>query len=388
MLDCHEDVLALTKKLVQTNSVVNLGGEADLSKVVYEWIGELPYFKENRSYLRYQQTIDDDIERYNVIAFVKGTKAPSDKTIILMGHLDTVGIDDFNHLKKHACNPDALMDALKSERLPPLVDEHLHSGEFLFGRGVLDMKSGVASNLYLLKYYSEHPEQLKGNLVVITECDEEDGSRGILSALKELKSIREEHRFEYIGAVNADFVTPRFDGDENRYIYKGTVGKLLPSFYVTGEEAHVGSCFDGIDPNFIIAELTKQISYNPELCNEAYGETTVPPVSLKQVDLKPTYTVQTALSAFAYYNFFVHSWSPKEVLEKLKKQAEIAFDHVLDEFDRKYKRYSEISNQPYRESPWETRVFIYEELDRLLTEEHGETYTKHMVRVQGAANAG
>ena len=276
----------------------------------------------------------------------------------------------------------------KSERLPPLVDEHLHSGEFLFGRGVLDMKSGVASNLYLLKYYSEHPEQLKGNLVVITECDEEDGSRGILSALKELKSIREEHRFEYIGAVNADFVTPRFDGDENRYIYKGTVGKLLPSFYVTGEEAHVGSCFDGIDPNFIIAELTKQISYNPELCNEAYGETTVPPVSLKQVDLKPTYTVQTALSAFAYYNFFVHSWSPKEVLEKLKRQAEIAFDHVLDELDQKYKKYSEISNQPYRESPWETRVFIYEELDRLLTEEHGETYTKHMVEVQGAANAG
>ena len=117
MLDCHEDVLALTKKLVQTNSVVNLGGEADLSKVVYEWIRELPYFKENRSYLRYQQTIDDDIERYNVIAFVKGTKAPSDKTIILMGHLDTVGIDDFNHLKKHACNPDALMDALQVRKI-------------------------------------------------------------------------------------------------------------------------------------------------------------------------------------------------------------------------------------------------------------------------------
>lgn len=378
MLDCYEEVLSLTKKLVQTNSVVNMGGEADLAKVVHEWISDLPYFQENRSYVHFQQTIDDDIDRYNVIAFVKGTKAPSNETIILMGHLDTVGIEDFNHLRQHACDPDALGKALQNETLPPLVEEHLQSGEYLFGRGVLDMKSGVASNLYLLKYYAEHPEQLKGNLVVITECDEEDGSRGILSALKVLQTIREEHDFKYIGAVNADFVTPRFDGDENRYIYKGTVGKLLPSFYVTGEEAHVGSCFDGIDPNFIIAELTRQISYNPDLSNEAYGEATVPPVSLKQTDLKPTYTVQTALSAFAYYNFFVHSWSPREVLERLKVQAETAFWHALNAFDQHNKHFSKMSDHGYRKNPWVVRVFIYEELDRLLKEEHGDAYIRHM----------
>ncbi|MFD1927442.1 M20/M25/M40 family metallo-hydrolase [Sporosarcina siberiensis] len=378
MLLCREEVFALTKKLVQTNSVVNLGGEIEMSQVVHDWIKKLPYFKKNPTFVRYQQTIDDDIERYNVIAFVKGTKEPSDKTVLLMGHMDTVGIEDFNHLKTHACNPDELMNALKLEPLPTIVTEHLESGEYLFGRGTLDMKSGVASNLYLLKYYSEHPEKLKGNLVVITECDEEDGSRGILSALKELITLREENGFDYIGAVNADFVTPRFDGDENRYIYKGTVGKLLPSFFITGEEVHVGTCFDGIDPNFIVAELTKQISYNPDLCNEAYGEVTVPPVSLKQTDLKPTYTVQTALSAFVYYNFFVHSWSPQDVLVMLKEQAEIAFQNALDEFKRKYEQYSKLSNQPVREITWKPRVYIYEELDALLTDEHGETYINHM----------
>ncbi|WP_438314624.1 M20/M25/M40 family metallo-hydrolase [Sporosarcina sp. FA9] len=378
MLICREEVFALTKKLVQTNSVVNLGGEIEMSQVVHNWIKKLSYFKENPSFVRYQQTIDDDIERYNVIAFVKGTKEPSDKTVLLMGHMDTVGIEDFNHLETHACNPDALMNALKSESLPAIVTEHLESGEYLFGRGTLDMKSGVASNLYLLKYYSEHPERLKGNLVVITECDEEDGSRGILSALKELIALREEYGFDYIGAVNADFVTPRFDGDENRYIYKGTVGKLLPSFFITGEEVHVGTCFDGIDPNFIAAELTKQISYNPDLCNEAYGEVTVPPVSLKQTDLKPTYTVQTALSAFVYYNFFVHSWSPQDVLVKLKEQAEIAFENALNEFKRKYEQYCKLSNQPVRDITWKPRVYIYEELVALLTEEHGETYINHM----------
>ncbi|MDQ0256850.1 arginine utilization protein RocB [Evansella vedderi] len=378
MLSCREDVLFFTKQLVNVESIVNTEGEKEISQAIYTLISSFPYFKENPGFVIKQQTNDDSLERYNVIAFVKGTKAPSNKTVVLMGHMDTVGIDDFNHLKDKACDPDQLMDSLKGEELPPLIDEHLRSGDYLFGRGVLDMKSGVASHLYLLNYYSDHPEELSGNLCVVIECDEEDSSHGILSALKELKALREEHGFEYIAAINADFVSPRFEGDVSRYIYKGTVGKLLPSFFITGAETHVGSCFEGIDPNFIAAELTRQISYNPELCNEAHGETTVPPVSLKQTDLKPTYTVQTALSAYVYYNFFIHSWSPKDVLVKLKEQAEIAFHNALTLFNERLAQFSSTTGQEYVEAPWKARVMTYEELEKTLVAEHGDAYLKHM----------
>lgn len=378
MLNCRDDVLFYTKQLVNIESVVNTDGEKEISQAVHTLISSFPYFQEHPGQIIKQQTIADEQERYNVIAYVKGTKKESDKTIILMGHMDTVGVEDFNQLKDKACNPDVLMEALKEEELPSGVADHLHSGDYLFGRGVLDMKSGIASHLYLLKYYSEHPDELEGNLVVVIECDEEDSSHGILSALKELKAFKEQENFDYIAAINADFVSPRYEGDENRYIYKGTVGKLLPSFFITGAETHVGSCFEGIDPNFIAAELTKQISYNPELCNEAYGETTVPPVSLKQTDLKPAYTVQTALSAYVYYNFFIHSWSPKDVLEKLQKQAETAFSNALADYRKKYEAFSKASGQPFTEVAWKTRVMTYEEMDKLLTEEHGESYTIHM----------
>ena len=199
-----------------------------------------------------------------MLAFVKGTKQPSSKTVILMGHTDTVGIDDYNHLKDKACYPASLMEALKEEPLPELVKQQLESGDWHFGRGVLDMKSGVASHVFLLQYYSEHPEELAGNLLLLAECDEEDSSHGVLSSLKDLKKWREEHGFEYIALINSDFVAPRYDGDPNRYIYKGTVGKLLPSFYITGYETHAGSAFEGLDPNFIAAELTRQISYFPK----------------------------------------------------------------------------------------------------------------------------
>ncbi|MED1471446.1 M20/M25/M40 family metallo-hydrolase [Bacillus salipaludis] len=378
MLESREAVLALTTQLVNVESIVNTAGEKAIANSLYKIIADLPYFSKNTSYLTLEKTINDIHERYNVLAFVKGTKGTSNRTVILMGHIDTVGIDDFNQLKDRACFPDQLMEALKKEELPVSAKEHLESGDWLFGRGVLDMKSGVASHLYLLQYYSEHPEELDGNLVLLAECDEEDSSHGVLSALKVLKSWKEEHGFDYVAAINSDFVSPRYAGDINRYIYKGTVGKLLPSFFITGAETHVGSCFEGLDPNFIVAELTKQINYNPELCNEAFGETTVPPVSLKQTDLKPSYTVQTALSAYVYYNFFIHSWSPKDVLEKLKEQALIAFERALASFDERYKRYSAASGEPYVELPWAPRVFTYEEMEQMLVAEHGDTFVSHM----------
>ncbi|MFT9848565.1 M20/M25/M40 family metallo-hydrolase [Aneurinibacillus sp. REN35] len=378
MLHCVDEVLSLTKELVHTESIVNSEGEQVLAKQIYNQVKAWPYFAQHPQQVRCIQTVHDNVTRSNVLACVRGTKTKSQRTIILMGHIDTVGIDDYGQLKDVACNPDALMTALRKESLPSSIQAQLESNEWLFGRGVLDMKSGVASNLYLLRYYAEHPEELAGNLVLVAECDEEDSSHGILSALYPLKEWEEQYGFDYIAAINSDLVSPRYEGDTNRYVYKGTVGKLLPSFYITGAETHVGACFEGLDPNFIASELTRLIDYNPELCDEAYGEITAPPVSLKQMDLKPSYTVQTALAAYVYYNFLVYSWSPKEVLEKLKSYATQAFDHALELFDQRYRTYCERSGEPYQKAPWTTRVYTYEELHEQLTDEWGERYTTHM----------
>ncbi len=378
MLNCREETLAFTKQLVNIESIVNTNGEKVIAHSLYTLLSSFPYFTENSGQLVIEQTVEDELERYNVLAFVKGTKRKNSRTVILMGHMDTVGIDDFNQLRDAACDPDRLADLFRNEELPSGAKEQLESGDWMFGRGVLDMKSGLASHLYLLKYYSEHPEELEGNLVFLAECDEEDGSHGVLSALKTLKKWKDEHKFHYAASINADFVSPRYEGDTNRYIYKGTVGKLLPSFFITGAETHVGSCFEGLDPNFLAAELTRQISYNPELSNEALGETTVPPVSLKQTDLKPSYTVQTALSAYVYYNFFIHSWSPKEVLEKLREQAHIAFSNALSSFEERNRQFAGLSGEPYAELPWQPRIYTYEEMHRMLVEENGQAYTAHM----------
>ena len=377
-LECREEILSITKKLVGIKSEVNTGGERAVAESIYNMLKDHSYFEANSSQLVMEPTLNDEQERYNVMAYVKGTKGESNRTVLLMGHMDTVGVEDFGAHQDLAFRPDEWKAHLAGETLPESVEAQVASDDWMFGRGVLDMKSGTASNIYLLTYYASNPELLEGNIVFIAECDEEDGSHGILSALKTLKRWQEEEGFEYVGAINADFVAPAYEGDENRYIYKGTVGKLLPSFFITGEETHVGSAFDGLDPNFIAAELTRQISYNPELSDTALGEATLPPVSLKQTDLKPNYTVQTALSAYVYYNFFVHSWSPEKVLELLKEQAQIAFSNALDTFRTRYRKYTGLSGGEAREINWEPRVYTYDEMNELLEQAHGDDYINHM----------
>lgn len=377
-LSCFADVKELTKELVKIPSIVKTSGEAACAKKVHEFYSKLPYFQANPKQLILQQTEDDEIERYNVLAMVKGTKGNSKRTIILMGHVDTVGVDDFGTIKEHAFNPDVLPQLLKDMNLGQEIDQDIDSGEYMFGRGALDMKSGVAGHMWLMRYFSEHPEELDGNIIAVSECDEEDNSHGIISALKILKEWKTEHNLEYIAAINADYSTPYHEQDENRYVYFGTIGKLLPTFYVVGKETHVGQAYGGLNPNLLVAELTRLIELNPDLCDEAQGEVTIPPMSLKQTDFKDAYTVQTPIAAYAYYNVFTHSMSPKDIMDKMKEQAVKAFDNVVEYTNESYKQFCEMGGHTFTELPWKTRVYTWEEFYEKLTSLHGEKFIKHL----------
>ena len=373
-LQCYEEVKQLTKELVKIPSIVKSSGEKECSEEIYAYYNELEYFKENPEYLVLQQTINDEIERYNTIAMVKGSKGNSNKTIILMGHLDTVGVEDFGHIKKYAQDPDKLPGLLRDLNLGDDVNKDIDSGDYMYGRGALDIKAGVAGHMYLIKYFSQHTEELEGNLIAIAEADEEDNSHGIISALKILKEWKNKYDLEYIAAINADYSTPYHENDENRYIYFGTIGKLLPSFYVTGKETHVGQAYGGLDPNLLVAELTRNIELNTDLCDESQGEVTIPPISLKQSDLKERYDVQTAMAAYSYYNYFTLTMSPKDVMEKMKKVAIESFENIVEYTNLSYKTFCEKGNHEYTELPWKTRVYSWEEFYNELATIHGDKY--------------
>ncbi|MFC4076644.1 M20/M25/M40 family metallo-hydrolase [Salinithrix halophila] len=377
MRSWREETLELTKELVRHPSINGTIGERDIAYHIFEYFRQLPYFQENPGHLLLWKTVGDERERYNVAALVKGVSS-SQETVILMGHLDTVGVEDYGKWKRFAFSPDELLAKWKVGGAAPRVTEDLADGGWLAGRGSVDMKSGVAANMVLTRYFAGHREELSGNVLFLVACDEEDNSRGILSAVRDLEHLAREEELSYVGAINTDYTSPRFDGDPARYVYLGTVGKLLPSFFIVGRETHAGQAFEGFDPNLVAAELTRRIDYNPDFCDELYGEVTLPPVSLKQTDLKKKYDVQTPLSAFVYYNFFVHSWSPKDVLERLKETAEEALEDAFDLYRERYRRYCDLTGDPYQTREWPSLVVTYEELFEQCRKLHGTEFEESM----------
>lgn len=375
-LNCYEEVKRLTSELVAIPSInKEPRGESAVAKYVYDYYMSLPYFQKNPRQALYFQTKDDFVERHSAMAYVKGTKGNSNRTVILIGHIDTVGVDDFGTIREYAFKTEELPEKLKETfALPDDVLADIDSGEFMFGRGALDMKSGVAGHMYLINYFSQHPEELDGNLVQIAECDEEDNSHGIITAVDYLLELKKTEGFQYIACINADYSTNYMPGDENRYIYYGSIGKLLPSFVAFGKESHVGSAFNAFDPNLLIAEVTRGMSLNTDLCDIAQGEVTIPPISLKQTDTKVGYTVQTALTAMSYYNFFTHGMSPDLVLEKSKQVGAEAFERTIELLNTQYRKYCELSKIDFLPLPWKTRVYTWKEFYADAARRHGKPF--------------
>lgn len=379
-LDSYSEVKRLTNEMVAIPSInKEPSGESAVAQYVYDYFAGLDYFKEHPDYIKKFQTKDDFVCRHSTYAFVKGTKGNSNKTVILIGHIDTVGVDDYTPIQEYAFKTEELPQKLKeSFDLSQEVLDDIESGEYMFGRGALDMKSGVAGHMYLIRYFSEHPEELDGNILQIAECDEEDNSKGIITALDELVELKKREGFEYIACINADYSTNYSPGDEHRYIYYGSIGKLLPCFVALGKEAHVGQAFSAFDPNLLIAEVTRNMSLNTDLCDIAQGEVAIPPISLKQTDTKVGYTVQTALTAFSYYNYFTHGLGPGEVLQKCLDIGRKSFSDVIEYLNTQYRRFCELSKVDFIALPWSPRVYSWDEFYSELAEKHGKKFTESL----------
>ncbi|HBZ11531.1 MAG TPA: peptidase M20 [Bacillus bacterium] len=370
----------LTVELVNVRSVNGTPGEVEIAEKIESILRGYSYFEENPHQV-WTKTVDNDpLGRKSVFALLKSEKA-SNRTILLHAHSDTVTIDDFGSLKEWANRPYELMDKLKESDLLPEVRADLESGDWLFGRGAVDMKSGTAAHLVVLKYLSENRHAFKGNILFMTNPIEETTHGGIIDTLPELERMQSEENLVFECAINTDFVGPLYKGDVTRYIYLGSVGKLLPAFYIRGKETHVGQAFEGMDPNLIASVLTRRIDLNADLADEAEGEVTQPPVTLKQKDLKPTYNVQTPISSFVYFNYYVHQITPDRVLDQLSLIAEDSFNDVINKLNSEYKKHCERSGMEFKQLPWKTRVTTYSALFEKVYGLHGEEVNERLGRI-------
>ncbi|TGV15037.1 M20/M25/M40 family metallo-hydrolase [Mesorhizobium sp. M8A.F.Ca.ET.173.01.1.1] len=120
------------------------------------------------------------------------------------------------------------------------------SGEFLAGRGLLDMKAGLAAGLAVCTQFAESANP-PGNIFFLAVPDEENNSAGARKAAQALPFIARERDLDLAAAINLDAIADDGDGSKGRIIALGTVGKLLPTAYVIGIPAHSGFPLNGLN---------------------------------------------------------------------------------------------------------------------------------------------
>ncbi|MCM3186749.1 M20/M25/M40 family metallo-hydrolase [Priestia megaterium] len=358
-LPMEERIERITNALVQIKSINGTTGEVEVATFIKDTLLSFPYFQKHPFYVWEQIIPNDPLNRKNIFCFIEG-KSDIKETILYHAHLDTVGIEDFGPLKENALDSDKLVKYFSTYTFNKEVQKDAQSGEWMFGRGSVDMQSGIAVHLANVLHFSEHLDELPGNILFMTNPDEESQHAGILSAISELKRLKEEQHLNYVAAINTDFITPLYDGDSTRYIYTGAAGKLLPCFYIYGREVHVGDTLAGIDPNLIASELTRRIHNNISLAENIEGELILPPSCLYQRDNKEAYNVQTAVSSYLYFNYFIYEKTAKEVMNQLIDISVSACKDVEKKLSNYYEEFLNRTSLPRKDLSWNIEVISLE----------------------------
>ncbi len=350
-------------ELVAQKSIVETNDEVAMSDKVYEIMADMDYYKKHPEKLYFVPVKNDPWNRKIVVAIMNGEKKPSNKTVVFIGHTDTVGISDYGNLAEYATKPEELLEKLKGvTSLSQEVKDDVASGKYMFGRGLFDMKSGDANVMAIMEEVSKDIENFEGNIIFSAVCDEEGNSKGMITFVPELIRLKKEFGYEYQAMLDPDYIAPAYPGDPNVYQYVGTVGKLMPTFFIVGKETHVGESFDGIDPNQIAAEITRRVNLNPEFSDVVAGEATLPPITLKQRDLKPEYSVQIASKSILFFNYATHSSTPAQVMDKMMKAGAECFQNVIDTLNERYTNFCKLIGRDPKKLPWVERTMSYDQL--------------------------
>ena len=368
LINRGKKILDLTEKLINIESVSNTEGVIEIGNFLHDRLEEWSYYQKHPDHLLKLPLRNDPMNRFNLAALVKGDN-DCEKTVVYISHMDTVDIGEYRELKNLATQPYKLMEKLKSRNIDNEIKEELNSGEWLFGRGSADMKSGVAIELELLKEFSENTEDLEGNILVIITVNEEADSLGMLNIAKPLVELAKKENLKYIGGINTDYTTDETgNSPANRYVYRGTLGKIVPALYVIGKGSHVGDVFGGFDVNLLMSELTSRIDNNMELADKLNNRITDPPISLKQGDLKEEYNGQLPYEGFAYYNFLNFNRGPAEILNIFKEEVEDSIRSTLDWINGNFRVYKSYHTKQELELNLDIKCYTYQELLEIVKE--------------------
>ncbi|NLD97303.1 MAG: M20/M25/M40 family metallo-hydrolase [Synergistaceae bacterium] len=322
----ENDLYSLLLDLVAIPSVSFSEEENRAADFIFSTLSDLEYFRRNPSFLRFLPAEGDPLGRKAVAALVKANPRTK-KTVIITGHFDVVDAEACGHLKNLAFSPEEYTRRVDELEIPEEARDDLASGEYLFGRGVSDMKSGIALEMCLIGALSRL-ESFPANVMFLAVPDEENTSAGMRGAVPWLVRLRNEWELEYTACLNSE---PSVGGRgiPAGGVYVGTIGKIMPFYLCVGKEAHVGDYYEGVSASLLTSYLSLILEGSPETAESLDGVHFPPQACLRFKDLVKNYSVTLPERSVAYYNCLTVSRTPARILEEMKTVAGRALEMTL-----------------------------------------------------------
>jgi arginine utilization protein RocB len=374
-------------------SITDSDGETRFAFFLRDLLAGWPYFKANPDRIALIRTLDDPRERYVLVASIGlSVGAAIRPAVILTGHYDVVSVDNYGTLAPWAFEPDALApqlaSALEAESASGLgrgarageterkALADLRSGEFLPGRGLLDMKAGLAAGLALFEDRAneamnrESPGRTRTAgavpheaLVFLVVPDEEGSSHGMLSAVRALPAILESWGLKALAAINLDAAVDQGDGAAGRAAFLGSVGKLHPFALFIGRTTHAGAPFDGLNPALLAADFARGVECATNLFDQPVtADSPPPPTILYYRELRDHYDVTTPSSVFVSVNVLTHRDGPEAVLGACSRLALESMHTAVSTLRLRADAFSSSAGQAFSPPDHEPRTVSWAEL--------------------------
>ncbi len=301
------DSARILEILKQLCAIASVSGRAEqenrCAQYIADFLNRLIPESEGRLSARLVPCEGDALGRNAVIALLRASRA-TDKTIILTGHFDVVDTAVCGELREQAFNPDAYTESLKGFAISQEAKKDLESGNWLFGRGTMDMKAGLALFLASMEQWIRDRD-LAVNIIFWAVPDEEANSAGMIGSLRAFSDLCRSEHLKCVAALTGEpcFWTSETEMTEAvRPYYLGTTGKLMPFFYALGKPAHVGNYFEGLNAALMLSEIVTEAETDIKLFEGEGLDLLAPPTCLYMQVRRESYSVTLPEAAVAYFN--------------------------------------------------------------------------------------
>lgn len=371
----ESDILMILDAYLAIQSETGTVVENDASQFIYNHFKKNAYFVNHPDYFGLHAIPNDSLNRQVAWALVKGI---GNKTVVLIHHLDVVGVEDYKLFKENAHHPSELRTALleRPEALNKEAFEDLKTDEWLFGRGTADMKGGGSIQISIMDAYS-HLDNFEGNIILLAVPDEENLSAGMRAAMSLLKQLKVKYGFSYQLMINSE---PHQRKEESVGVFSGgSIGKALPFVYVRGILAHAGKSAEGFNPLGILSEFIRRTEMSLDLAeySEDANEMAPPPTWLLSRDSKTVYDVSMPLSAFGCLSVHLLSNRIQEITGLLIEMAKGAASESANRVNESSRMFNNRTHRSDNRKPWKPAVLTFSEFINQSTLQCGEAFVTY-----------